>query len=137
MYGIKLKLVDEFKIRVLVECVSPFDIVNFKEYTDDEISNKSLITNRLEAKAYNFYLDALDVFKDILTNKKFKVTFDQESKLYTTEIFIDDKHKDLFKPLTFNTFKKDTASYKVTDENVIKVLENYISALNDMLDILS
>lgn len=137
MYSIKVKLFEEFKARVMIECEAPFGIKKYKEYVDIELSNKSHTIGRLESKAYNYFDKLEKEFKSILNDRKFKVEYDKESKLYTTTIKIDPLLKEYFELNVYTSLTKEVGIVPVTVADVERTLQNYVTRLNDMLDILT
>lgn len=137
MYTIKVKMIEDFKIRVMLECQSTFGIVNYKEYVDVDSDKKAHAIGRLEAKAYHFYDRLEKEFKSILNERKFKVTYDSESKLYTTTIQINPELKDCFEHGMYESLSKEVITAKVTEEEVERIIQNYVTRLNDMLDVLT
>ena len=136
MLTIKMKNDNDLNVRIVVECELHFGIKNLKYVEVCDGIYKERRVDQMRNRAFNHLQSLCDELKSIIRDKRYLVSYDAETKLYTERVMISDEFKDHFDNEMFETLSFTQTQNKVTDKDVEDLLSWHIRRLDDILDVL-
>lgn len=138
MLTVKVKMIEDMKVRIVLECATNQVFKPYKAYSECYIEDKEMVTKGLTERALRYFGDLEEGLKDIIDNEKYSVTRDFELGLDIIKVNIPKSMDMYFDAEELTRLRHETSEFSndVKVRHVLKMLRYNLKNVSDLVDLL-